>query len=103
MTAGDPGPTSVMLSWEALPGVTHYNVLFERSPATGSQVRQTQCAGAVHEDTIDVGSATEYTLNNLEEDSMYTIIVTAVYTGGNDLSESQVITTQQAGNIKYNS
>ena len=100
---GDAGPTSVMLSWEPLPGVTCYEVSFERSPAEGSQDRQTQCGSVTHEGIIDVDNATEYTLDGLEEDSKYTITVTAVYTGGNDSSELQVITTQQAGNVKYNS
>ena len=98
MTVGDPGPTSVMLSWEALPYVTHYEVSFQRSPAEGSHDRQTQCGSVTHVGTIGVGTATEYTLDDLEEDSIYTITVTAVYTGGND-SSKEVITTQQAGNI----
>ena len=100
---GDPGPTSVLLSWDAQPGVTHYEVSFERSPAAGSQDRQTQCAGVPHEGTIDVvGTVTEYTLDVLEEDSVYTITVTAVYTGGfnSSVPNVTVITTEQAGNIK---
>ena len=103
MTVGDPGPTSVMLSWNALLGVTRYNVSFVRSPAEGSRDRRTQCGGFLHEGTIDAGTVTEYTLENLEEDNMYTITVTAVYIGGSASSEEEVITTQQAGNINYNS
>ena len=103
MTVGDPGPTSVILSWKALPGVVHYEVSFERSPVTGSRSRTTECGGFEHEGTIDVGTATEHTLNGLEEDSMYTITVTAVYTGGSASSEPQVIATQQAGNLNINS
>ena len=103
MTVGDPGPTSVMLSWEALPGVIHYNVSFERSPVERSQDHRTQCERFLHEDTIDVGTATEYTLEDLEEDSIYTITVTAVYTGRSASSEPQVITTLQAGKININS
>ena len=97
VTVGDPGSTSVMLSWQTLSGVTHYDVSFERSPAAGSPDRQTQCASVLDEDTIDVGTVTEYTLNDLEEDSMYTITVTAVYTSGSASSEPWVITTLQAG------
>ena len=100
VTGGDPGPTSVMLSWIALPGVTRYEVSFERSPAPGSQDRQTECASSPHEGIIDVGTATEYTLDDLEEDSAYTITVTAVYMGGSASSEPEMITTLQAGNIK---
>ena len=100
VTVGEVGPTSVMLSWEAQPGVTHYNISFERSPAEGSRHRQTQCAGVTHEDTIDVGNVTEHTLNSLEEDSKYTINVTAVYTGGSASSVPSVNTTQQDGNFK---
>ena len=99
MTVRDPGPTSVMFSWEPLHGVTHYKVSFVRSPAEGSQDRQTQCSGVTHEDTIDVSTATEYTLNDLEEDSNYTITVTAVYTGGSASSEHQIITTEKAGKL----
>ena len=95
---GDPGPTSVMLSWIALPSVTHYEVSFERSRSSGFTDRQTQCGSVQHEDTIDVGNATRHTLNDLEEDSVYTITVTAYYPGGSPSSE-EVITTQQAGNI----
>ena len=90
-----------MFSWQALSGVTRYDVSYVRSPAEGSQDRQTQCASVSDDDTIDVGTATEYTLNGLEEDSMYIITVTAVYSGGSALSEPQLITTQQAGIIKY--
>ena len=99
VTVGDVGPTSVMLSWNPLSGVTHYNVSFERSPAEGSQGRRTQCGSVPHVDTIDVGTVTEYTLDDLEEDSEYTITVTAVYTGGSASSDPDVITTLQAGNI----
>ena len=91
------GPTSVMLSWEAL---LYYEVSFQRSPAAGSPDRQTQCRNVAHEGTIDVSTATEYTLDDLEEDSMYTITVTAVY-AGESVSNEEVITTQQAGRIKY--
>ena len=95
---GDPGPKSVVLSWEALPNVTRYEVSFQRLPAVGSLDRQTQCASIVHEDTIDVGTVTEYTLNNLEEDSVYIIMVAAFYAGGN-VSNEEVITTMEAGKI----
>ena len=95
VTVGDPGQKSVMLSWESL---LHYEVSFERSPAAGSLDRQTRCAGFEHEDTIDVGMATEYTLNDLEEDSVYNITVTAFYVGGS-VSNEEVITTRQAGKI----
>ena len=101
VTVGDVGSTSVMLFWDAVFGATRYEVSFVRSPIPGSQARQTECASNEHVGFINVGTATKYTLNGLEEDSNYTITVTAVYTGGNDLSEPQVITTQQAGIIKY--
>ena len=99
VTVGGPAPTSVRLFWEVLPTVTRYEVSFVRSSAEGSQDRHTQCGSVTHEGTIDVGTATEYTLNGLEEDSMYTITVTAVYTGGSSPSDPQVTTTRQAGNI----
>ena len=106
---GDTGPKSVMLSWEALPGVTRYEVSFERSLTSGFIDHRTQCGMFRHNGTIDVGNATvtEYTLNDLEEDSKYTITVTAVYVTESYTSRSAsseiVVTTMQAGNINSTS
>ena len=96
VTVGELGQKSILISWEALPSVTSYEVSFQRSPAVGSYDRRTICQRVEHRDTIDVGKATEYTLDDLEEDSNYTINVTAVYAGRSNSSE-MMITTQQAG------
>ena len=95
---GDPGPTFVMLSWNEQANVIRYDISFGHSPAAGSDDRATRCPSRPDEGTIDTGTVTEYTLENLEEDRRYTITVTAVYTGGSASSEV-MITTPQAGNI----
>ena len=95
---GSPGTTSVMLSWEELPGVTRYEISFKRSLSSGFTERHTQCGGFEHEGTqVGVGNLTEYTLYGLQEDSVYDITVTAVYP---TLSVPHVVTvtTQLAGN-----
>ena len=98
VTVGDLGSTSVMLSWNEQAGVIRYEVSFEYSPTARSLDRETECGSFPHEDTIDVGTATEYTLDGLEEDRRYTITVAAVYTGGS-VSSEVMVTTEQAGNI----
>ena len=87
-----------MVFWNALPGVTRYEVSFEHSPAPESIDRQTRCRSIPHEATINVGTATAYTLDDLEEDSVYTITATAVYPL-ESFSSEVMITTQQAGKI----
>ena len=92
-------PTSVHLFWNKQPGIDEYEVTFTRSPANGSESRHTQCDGFEHNDTKKVGTATEYTLMNLEEDSLYTITLSAVYFHGSEVFSSKpvLVTTEQDG------
>ena len=89
---GGVGPTSVELSWKEQAGVQSYQVSYER---TGGVINN--CGSQMPSINVSV-SATGVTLNNLEEDSVYSVTVTAM-SGGDSFSTTIEITTAEAGNI----
>ena len=89
---GEVGPTSVVLSWNEQSEVRSYQVSYEH---TGGVINN--CGSQMHSGSIS-GSATGVTLNNLEEDSVYSVTVTAM-SGGDSFSTTIEITTAEAGNV----
>ncbi len=86
--------TTIRITWEGQEFVDSHRISFER--VTGGQ--QVLCPDVSHTgmETAD-GSSTEYTVNNLQEYSTYSITVTAVNMAG-ETSSTFTATTLQAGN-----
>ena len=89
---GGEGPTSVELSWSEQIGVESYQVSYVR---TGGVINR--CDHEMFNGSMPA-NATGVTLNNLEEDSVYSVTITAM--SGNDVFPTTIeITTAEAGNI----
>ena len=89
---GEVGPISVELSWNEQSGVEDYHVSYER---TGGVINS--CPHFVDSGNM-TGTATGVTLDNLEEDSVYSVTVTAISTGDSFYTTIEV-TTADAGNV----
>ena len=89
---GEEGPTSVELSWSEQIGVEGYQVSYERVRGVINRCGHQTSSGSMP------GNATGVTLNNLEEDSVYSVTITAM--SGNDVFPTTIeITTAEAGNV----
>ena len=84
--------TSVELSWSEQSGVDSYQVSYQR---TGGMINS--CPSFVDSGNM-FGTATGVILNNLEEDSVYSITVTAMSSTGPAFTTIE-ITTAEAGNV----
>ena len=84
-------PTNISSSWAALSGsvVDSYEVMWERD--TSGKCSDVDVGNA----TITDGS-TSYTISGLEEDSNYTITVTATNAAGSVISDSIIGMTREA-------
>ena len=89
---GEVGPTSVELSWNDQPKVENYQVSYVRTIGVINRCDHEVLSG------IMFTTATGVTLNNLEEDSVYSVTVTAMTS--TDIFVSTIeITTAEAGNV----
>ena len=99
LTMGDIGSTFVMFFWNHQFNVDTYTMEYHR--LGGFQSHQTECGLTVHNDSVSVaGNITEYNLTGLEEDSRYSITITAMNMSGSS-SSMQNVTTLQAGMYCY--
>ena len=86
---GEVGPTSVELSWSEQSGVESYQVSY------GGVINS--CGGQTPSGAT-VGNTRGVTLTNLEEDSVYSVTVTAM-SGDDAVPTIIMITTAEAGNV----
>ena len=84
-------PTTISLSWTAASGtVNNYEVMWERDTSG-------ECPGMVEVSATITGGSTSYTISGLEEDSNYTITVTATNAAGSAVSIPITAMTGEAG------
>ena len=87
--------TSLRITWAASGTIDQFEVTYsytvKRCPAP---------QGAPRTDTISDGSMRSYTLNGLNEDSRYTITVTAINIAGTRMVTTSTAVTGQSGKIK---
>ena len=84
-------PTTISLSWTAASGtVDSYEVTWER-------LTTRECPDVDMDSTVITSSSTSYTISGLEEDSIYTITVTATNTAGSAVSVPVTAVTGEAG------
>ena len=87
-------PTTISLSWTAANGtVDSYEVMWERDTSG-------QCPDVDEDSTNITGSSTSYTISGLQEDSSYTITVTATNAAGSTVSDSVTRMTSEAGKLR---
>ena len=92
LTADSPTATSISLSWTSggSEGVS-YEVEWQRNTSVG-------CSDEDQDSTTITDGSTSYTISGLEEDSRYTITVTASNTAGSsEVSNSVTAVTEEAG------
>ena len=89
---GGVGATSVVLSWSEQSAVESYQVTYERTGGVINVCDDETPSGSVS------GTATGVTLDNLEEDSVYSVTVTAM-SGTDSFPTTITITTAEAGNV----
>ena len=95
LTLGDVSSTFVIFSWDQQLKVDTYTIEYHR--LGGFKSRQTECGLIDHENfTSLAGNVAEYNLTGLQEDSNYSITITAMNMGGSSSSMLEV-TTLQAG------
>ena len=85
--------TTISLSWNVPSGsvVTEYLIEWQRDTSVG-------CSDEDQDSTTIAGGSTSYTISGLEEDSRYTITVTASNTAGSsEVSNSVTAVTEEAG------
>ena len=85
--------TSISLSWSVPSGsvVTSYEVMWQRDTSVG-------CSDEDEGSTTITDGSTSYEIMGLEEDSSYTISVTAVNVAGSSaVSETVTAMTEEAG------
>ena len=84
-------PTTISLSWTSAGSeVDSYEVTWERDTSG-------ECPDVDEGNATVSGSSTSYTITQLEEDSNYTITVTANNAVGSAISDSIIGMTQEAG------
>ena len=89
---GEVGPTSVELSWNEQSVVESYQVSYVRIRGVINICGYQMPSGSMS------GTSTGVTLDNLEEDSVYSITVTAV-SGDDSFPTTIEITTTDAGKV----
>ena len=83
--------TTISLSWNAASGtVNSYEVMWERDTSG-------ECPGMDEDSATITGDSTSYTISGLEEDSSYTITVTATNAAGSAVSVPVTAMTGEAG------
>ena len=86
-------PTTISLFWTAANGIVDsYEVMWERDTSG-------ECPDVDEGSTTITGSSTSYTISGLQEDSNYTITVTATNAAGSTVSDSATRTTSEAGKL----
>ena len=90
-------PTSITLSWEQPAGdvVDRYDIVYTYLGGC-SDYTQPENMAAVND-----GAAREYTLQNLQEFSNYTLTITAVNYAGQSIQTKLTATTQLAGRYSF--
>ena len=88
--------TSITLSWSVPsdPVVDSYEVMWQRDTSG-------ECPDEDEGSTTITDGSTSYTITELEEDSTYSVTVTAVYSIGNVKSNMTVAKTPEAGISKH--
>ena len=91
VTASSTTPTTISLSWTSAGSeVDSYEVTWERDTSG-------ECPDVDEDNATVSGSITSYTITQLEEDSSYTINITATNAAGNSVSDPVIGLTQEAG------
>ena len=86
-------PTSIYLSWTAANGtVDSYVVTWQRDTLR-------ECPGVDKGSATITGDSTSYTISRLQEDSSYTITVTANNAAGSAVSDPVTAMTGEAGEV----
>ena len=82
---------TISLSWTSVGSVVdNYVVMWERDTSR-------ECPGVDKDSTTITGGSTSYTISGLEEDSSYTITVTATNAAGSAVSVPVTAMTGEAG------
>ena len=88
--------TTISLSWTSGgPVVNNYEVMWERDTSG-------ECPDVDEGSAIITDGSNSYTITGLEEDSNYTITVTATNAAGSTVSDSVTGMTKEAGERLYN-
>ena len=99
VTANSTTPTTISLSWTSAGSeVDSYEVTWERDTSG-------ECPDVDEGKSNITGGSTNYTITRLEEDSNYTITVTATNAAGSAVSDSVTGMSMEAGeklNNNYN-
>ena len=83
-------PTAIIIKFaNSTSTVDEYEVEWERDTSGA-------CLDVDEGNTTIIGTLTNYTITGLEEDSSYTITVTAVNTAGSNISQT-IVHTEEAG------
>ena len=91
MSVGPTTPTHIPLSWMSSGSeIDSYEIRWERDISG-------ECLGVDEGSTTITGDSTSYTISRLEEDSNYTITVTASNTAGSAVSVPVTAVTGEAG------
>ena len=91
MSVGRTTPTTIPLSWMSAGSVVdNYEVMWERDTSG-------KCPGVDEGSATITGGSTSYTISGLEEDSSYTITVTATNAAGSAVSVPVTAMTGEAG------
>ena len=84
-------PTTISLSWTTASGtVNSYEVMWEKDTSR-------ECPAVDENSATITGGSTSYTISGLEEDSSYTITVTATNAAGSAVSVPVTAMTGEAG------
>ena len=91
VSVGSSTPTTIPLSWTSAGSqVDSYEVTWERDTSG-------ECPDVDEDSATISGSSTSYTISGLQEDSNYTITVTATNTAGSAVSVPVTAVTGEAG------
>ena len=96
ISVGTTTSTTISITWTSAGLVVNsYEVMWERNTSG-------ECPDVGEGSATITGGATSYTITGLEEDSNYTINVTAINAAGNAVSAPFLGITTEAGDIQYN-
>ena len=91
MSADPTTPTTIPLSWTSAGSeINNYELKWERDISG-------ECTGVDEGSTTITDGSTSYTISRLQEDSSYTITVTATNTAGSAVSVPVTAVTGEAG------
>ena len=91
VSVGSTTPTTIPLTWTSAGSeVDSYEVTWERDTSG-------ECTDVDEDSATISGSSTSYTISGLQEDSNYTINVTATNTAGSAVSDPVTAVTGEAG------